>query len=307
MATLLASPWDVTAKTVALARLIEGFLPLSGPETAAINVLSRQTQLLGNEQSLYLEGDRIDRNYVVLSGWVSRHRILEDGRRQITSFALPGDFLSHNNAFVSRRGHSATAHGRAVLASVSDADIAELGQGFPRLGIAFSTLAAREQFLLEEQVIRIGRQSAFERVGHMMLEFLHRLNAAEKNKGLGYQLPITQEVLGDALGLSLVHINRTLRRLRNEGLIAMDHTRQVTILDHDRLAAIAEFSPDYLLHKPMGGPNPIAPAAVAVRLVRILPPSGPFAGDVERIEAINAQARRNAAAIIALNDASPTN
>lgn len=304
MAILMVSHRDVAAKTVPLARLIEGFLPLTGPETAAINALCRQTQSLDNEQSLYLEGDRIDRNFVVLSGWMCRHRILEDGRRQITSFALPGDFLSHNNAFVSRRPHSTTAHGKAVLASVSDADIAKLSQGFPRLGIALSRLATREYFILEEQIIRIGRHSAFERVAHMLLEFFHRLNAVEKTHELEYQMPITQEVLGDALGLSLVHVNRTLRRLRNEGLIAMDHARHITILDSDRLAAIAEFSPDYLLHKPLRGLKPVAPAAIAARLARILPPSGPFAGDAERIKQIDAQAKRNAVAIIASSRAS---
>jgi CRP/FNR family transcriptional regulator len=137
---------DVVANTVPLARLIEGFLPLTGPEKAAVNAPCRQTLALDNERSLYLEGDRIDRNFVVVSGWMCRHRILEDGRRQITSFALPGAFLSHNNAFISRRPHSATAHGKAVLASISDADIAELSHGFPRLDIALSRLAAREHF-----------------------------------------------------------------------------------------------------------------------------------------------------------------
>ncbi|MDA0702747.1 MAG: Crp/Fnr family transcriptional regulator [Proteobacteria bacterium] len=304
MASLIPSNWDVTAKTVTLARLIQGFLPLTGPETAAINALCRQTLALDNEQSLYLEGDRIDNSFVVLSGWICRHHILEDGRRQITSFALPGDFLSHHNAFVAQRTHSATAHGRAVLASISDADIAELSHRFPRLGIALSRLAAREHFLLEEQVVRIGRRNAFERVGHMLLEFFHRLNAVDKTLGLSYQMPITQEVLVDALGLSLVHVNRTLRRLRTEGLIAMDHARHITILDSDRLAAIAEFSPGYLLHQPLRGPKPEALAALAAKFARILPPSGAFAGDTDRIETFEAQAKRNAVAIIASSRAS---
>jgi CRP-like cAMP-binding protein len=106
----------------------------------------------------------------------------------------------------------------------------------------------RERTLLAEQIVRVGRRSAYERVAHLILELLHRLHLVHEADGRSYELPLTQEILGDALGLSLVHVNRTLRRLRKEGLIRMEG--DVLIIDDlDRLMEIAEFDPAYLRHE----------------------------------------------------------
>jgi CRP-like cAMP-binding protein len=232
-----------------LARTIGVFLDLTADETSALDALNRQKVHLAAHQDLYVEGDPIDRTYVVLDGWMCRHRTLEDGRRQIMSFVLPGDLLNHFGAYQPTAVHTVTALTDAVLASFSCHDIVALSRAQPRLGAAFAWLAARKYSLLEEHVVRIGRRSAYERVAHMLLELLHCLNVVEESSDDGYELPVTQEILGDALGLSLVHVNRTLRRLRKEGLIRMDSNRRIVILDMNALMEIVEFCPDYLQHR----------------------------------------------------------
>ncbi|MDA0702751.1 MAG: Crp/Fnr family transcriptional regulator [Proteobacteria bacterium] len=232
-----------------LARTIGVFLDLTEEEISALDALNRQKIHLAAQQDLYLEGDAIDRTYVLLHGWMCRHRTLEDGRRQIMSFVLPGDLLNHFGAYQPTTIHTVTALTDAVLASFSCHDIVSLSRAYPRLGAAFAWLGARKYSLLEEHVVRIGRRNAYERIAHMLLELLHCLNVVDDSCEDGYELPVTQEILGDALGLSLVHVNRTLRRLRKEGLIQMDSNRRIVILDMDALTEIAEFSPDYLQHR----------------------------------------------------------
>lgn len=234
-----------------LTRTIGVFLDLTREETTALNSLNRQKVHLAASQDLFMEGDRVERTYVVLDGWLCRHRTLEDGRRQIMSFALPGDMLNHFAAYQSMSVHTVSALNDVVLASFSCHEIVSLSRDYPRLGAAFAWLAARKYSLLEEHVVRIGRRTAYERIAHMLLELLHRLNVVHDLPDDGYELPVTQEILGDALGLSLVHVNRTLRSLRKEGLIRMESNRRISILDMEALMEIAEFSPDYLQHRPI--------------------------------------------------------
>src|SRR5690606_5159182 len=114
-----------------------------------------------------------------------------------------------------------------------------------RLGAAVAWLAGREESMLAEQVVRLGRRSAYERVAHIFIELFHRLRLVNAVDHHAFDLPLTQEILADTLGLSVVHMNRTLRRLRDDGLLRMKGDR-VAIEDLDRLSQIAEFSPNYL-------------------------------------------------------------
>lgn len=224
------------------------FLHLTAQEVEALDALETREFALAKGQDLAIEGDEIRSTYVVVDGWLGRYRMLEDGRRQIISFALPGDILNLDGALVTDYVYSVMALNDAVVCAVAAEAVTAVTQEHPRLGAAISWMGARERTLLAEQVVRVGRRSAYERVAHLILEFLYRLHLVHEAEKRSYELPLTQEILGDSLGLSLVHVNRILRRLRKEGLIRLDGNT-LSIDDMDRLAEIAEFDPAYLRHE----------------------------------------------------------
>lgn len=182
--------------------------------------------------------------FLMLDGWSCRQKLLEDGRRQIVHFFLAGDMIGAHDLFRRRTAGAVTALSAASLARIEERSVKEMRQRFPRLAGLLFRAAAREHAILLEHAVRLGRHSAYERVVHLLLEFSDRLRTAGL-PGDDYRLPLTQEELADSLGLSLVHMNRTLQRLRREALIRLTSQR-VTLLDRERLVDIAGYSPAYL-------------------------------------------------------------
>ncbi|WP_374471750.1 Crp/Fnr family transcriptional regulator [Phenylobacterium sp.] len=172
----------------------------------------------------------------ILSGWACEMRILPDGRRQIFSFLLPGDpFLIEEQSDLG---------GRAVVAitrlEVMDWTNPFIGGAEARdtLARAMNEAVVQKQDRLLDHMVRIGQLTARERILHLLLELCDRLEAVGLVKGDTFRIPLTQGVFADALGLSLVHINRTLKQLRREGHILLKGG-SVTLLNRHRLAAIA--------------------------------------------------------------------
>jgi CRP-like cAMP-binding protein len=128
--------------------------------------------------------------------------------------------------------------------------IAEICDNHANLALALTWARAREQAILTEHIVRLGRRNAYERLGHLLLELLHRLQLVDKAGSSGYFLPLTQEVLADTLGLSIVHVNRTLRKLRNDQMIELDpRTRRLRILDQEALSEVTGYDQSFLDHK----------------------------------------------------------
>ncbi|CAN7251152.1 Crp/Fnr family transcriptional regulator [Phenylobacterium sp. LjRoot225] len=175
-----------------------------------------------------------ERTIVVVSGWVSETRILPDGRRQIFSFLLPGDVAAMTHA--SNIGN----RGLVALTNVEIADAGALGGGEAGEGPGawLTDASRRREERLFEQIVRIGRLSAKERVLNLLLELYDRLDAIGLVKESAFRIPLTQEVFADALGLSVVHINRTLQQLRREGMVTMGRGT-VMLHDRQRLASFA--------------------------------------------------------------------
>jgi CRP-like cAMP-binding protein len=213
--------------------------PLSQTDVALVRGLTalREQHQPGTE--LYGEGAGL-RPRVLLSGWACRMRMLPDGRRQIFSFLLPGDSIG-----VSRAAPLALTTCIA-LTRVETADAGLLRDAAASdettgLGLACARAAGLEDAQLLDHVMRLGRQTAFERTAHLFLELRQRLAAAGLADGERFPLPLTQEVLADALGLSIVHVNRTLQQLRRDRLIEMK-SGWVVLLEPDVLAARADFA-----------------------------------------------------------------
>jgi CRP-like cAMP-binding protein len=227
----------------ALAQRLSTFAPLSADEMQILNDLPRQTRKYAAREEVCSEG-RMSAPRVLLSGWACRQRLLGDGRRQIVNFLLPGD------PCVPLERPAVVAHCSVVALTpvvVADAKALELAvnvnsASYPGLTRAVRLLTVSEGLLLQDQVVRLGRQTAYERMVHLLLELRGRLSVVKLVVDNVFPLPLTQEILADALGLSIVHVNRTLQQIRRDGMLEF-RGGNVTILDLPMMQAVADWVP----------------------------------------------------------------
>ncbi|WP_119270598.1 Crp/Fnr family transcriptional regulator [Taklimakanibacter deserti] len=192
---------------------------------------------------LLREGEVIPGPHYILDGWALRTRYLSDGRRQIFGFVLPGDAIGLCERERPLALTSLIACTAIALCDASALRSVCLGllPDFPHITRAHQRATALDEAYLLHQIIRIGRQTAYERLVHLFLELNSRCHAAGLSDGSTFEMPLTQEILADCLGLSIVHVNRTLQTLRREQLIEQK-SPIVTIRDKERLVAIAEYA-----------------------------------------------------------------
>lgn len=191
---------------------------------------------------LITEGEPLELPRLIRSGWACRVRLLKDGRRQILNYYLPGDIMG----FSTEPEPTALAS-YASLTRLMTMDIGNLRSlvlerpaDFPDLTAACRKMKVNEEFYLLSQITRIGRQKAYERVAHLLLEFYNRLKRTGLVDGNTFQLPLTQEALADGLGLSAVHVNRTFKLLKRKNYVRIERS-SVTLLEPDLLADLAGY------------------------------------------------------------------
>lgn len=222
-------------------RRLSGFAPLSEQERSII----RQTCAAPGEvragTELYVEGERLAKPGALLAGWACRLRHLADGRRQIFDFLLPGDLFGHPTAAEPLATTSAVTLTAVSIASTGCLfEMVREPERFPGLARAWAAAQARQEACLLNHVVRLGRQTAYERIAHLLVELGHRLDEIGFPLGSFVPMPLTQEVMADALGLSVVHVNRTLQQLRRERLIEMK-AASLRLIEPAALAAVADF------------------------------------------------------------------
>ncbi|MBL8579671.1 MAG: Crp/Fnr family transcriptional regulator [Mesorhizobium sp.] len=180
----------------------------------------------------------------LLEGWVAVYTLLEDGRRQIVQFALPGAILG---VLPSRRAPAtvgAQALTEVVVSVIPVSVLTSHSQADPEIGMRLARSLAHDCNLAFDHLTSIGRRSARERVAHLLLELFTRYRAQwPGNRSEEMVLPLTQEQIGDATGLTFVHVNRVLSALRKEGIVQF-HYRRLRILDPDRLIEVAGVDPE---------------------------------------------------------------
>jgi CRP-like cAMP-binding protein len=229
----------------ALVRKLDRLIELDNSQREYLESLQRNIRHLNSGDDLIQRGQVYDAAFVIRSGWAMRYRMLQDGRRQILSFALPGDFLGLSPTFKRTSGHAIAALTDIETAALTADQIDAMYRDQARLSAALNWAAARDYAMLAEQVVRLGRQTAYERTAHLILELWERLRIVDMTQDHNFVFPFTQEEIADTLGLSTVHVNRTLKRLRQEGLISVARHR-VIIHDVHQLRRIAEYDFDYL-------------------------------------------------------------
>jgi len=191
------------------------------PELALVRAAADRRFRHGPGEELLGLGASPRRPRFVVAGWAACQRALPDGRRQILRFILPGDAMGLAPKSARGAGWSIVAMTAVETFDAEPAlEAAESGAA-PGLAAAFAAMAAKDEELLIDHMVRLGRQTAYERVAHFLLELQRRLQLVGLGDSQRFPLPLTQEMLADALGLSIVHVNRTLQQLRRDRLIEL--------------------------------------------------------------------------------------
>ena len=227
--------------TERLARLVA----LTPAESDVLREFQANPRRIARGREIIAEGRKYDGLSVLLDGVALRYRVLQDGRRQILNIILPGDFIGFPGCFFESALYSISALTDCTVSPVSFARFLGLFETQPRLAAVIFWSLSCEAAMYAEHLIGVGRRSALERVAHFLLEILTRLQAIGLAGEHSYRLPLTQELLADALGLSVQYVNQTLRQLREENLVVIER-HQVEILNFDALAALADFERTYL-------------------------------------------------------------
>lgn len=228
-----------------LARKLNLHHRLSDAGRKAILGLPHKIRRLEAQSYILREGDRPDRCAVLLDGYAFRHKLTGDGSRQILAINIPGEALDFQNLFLEEADHNVQMLSRGVIADVPREAIEALIDAHSEVGRAILITTLVEASIFREWVVNIGQRDSRSRIAHLLCEFAYRLNAQALSTGALYELPITQEQLADATGLTPVHVNRVLQALHREGLIDRDR-RMIRFPSWERMRDVADFNPRYL-------------------------------------------------------------
>lgn len=219
---------------------------LDESDRAALLSLRHATRTLQPQSYLIREGEISLRwcSYIV-SGLAFRHKLTADGRRQIVGIRVPGDLLDLQHLFLDMADHNIQALTTLEVIDINRKDLQELVLARPAIARAMWVETLIEASIVREWVLNVGRRDGHGRIAHLLCEFAVRMQEIGSDRHLGYHLPITQEQLGDAVGLTSVHVNRMMKLLVSEGVIAFDR-RNIKILNWERLRVAGDFSSLYL-------------------------------------------------------------
>lgn len=217
---------------------------LTDEDRRLLRSVAVETRLVDARQDLIREGEVPDAVHLVLDGFACRYKMLDDGGRSIVAFLLPGDFCDLHVAILGHMDHSIGTLAPCIVVEIPRVKIEELTT-HPRIARALWWATLVDEAILREWLVSMGRRPAHKQLAHLLCELLFRLRAVGRASDGMFELPVTQEELGDALGVSTVHVNRVLQQLREDGLISLQG-RLVTILDLPALTRFSTFNPNYL-------------------------------------------------------------
>ena len=202
-------------------------------------------RFIAARRDILSEGERPDHVHVILEGWAARYKTLRDGSRQIVAFLIPGDFCDLHVTILGQMDHGIVALTRCRIAYIPSMQLDSLTSDHNGLTKALWWATLVDEGVLREWILNVGRRDAFERIGHLLCELHARMQMVGLVEDDRLALPLTQDQLADATGLTPVHVNRTLQRLRAEDLIEIGSGR-LAILDVTKLREAVGFDGNYL-------------------------------------------------------------
>ena len=204
-----------------LARKLNKFIALSRDELKSLADLQAARVKVKQGKQLTQEGQIDHKVFVLHSGWACSYKDLPSGSRQIISFPIAGDCVGLRSVLLKTADHSFSALTDSVVSPVDGKHILRCVTEFPRLGAALLWAASRDEAMVVEHLVSVGRRSALERTAHFFMELAERLNLVGLASEVEFKCPLSQFVLADALGLTSIHINRVLRQLREQQLLTL--------------------------------------------------------------------------------------
>ena len=233
---------------------LERYISLSDDDLESLWHLVEAERTVSRRRDLVVDGYEYRKLCFIESGFAARYKLLRNGKRQIVNLLLPGDVVGLPGSFVQRARYSVLALTDMKLQICSVKDYIELCYNRPQFGLMLSWLAIHEAITCAEHAINTGRRTPTERLAHLLLELYSRLQMVGLAGEWSYDLPLSQEVISDALALSVPHLNRTLAKLRAEGLISLSN-HQVSLTDPASLEILGHFQPPDLTPIPALAPK----------------------------------------------------
>ncbi len=228
-----------------LVKKLQLWRPLGQAEQQAILALPHKLEEVLPNKYLVREGDQPSHSCVLLEGFAFRHKVLVDGSRSISAVHMKGDAVDLQNSLLGTADHSVQTLTRATVAFIPREEIQRIAFEFPLIGMAMWYDTLVDGSIFREWIANVARRDAAGRLAHLLCEFGLRLEAIELGDRLSYELPMTQEQLADATGMTSVHVNRTLMDLETRGLIARAK-KFVAVADWKRLEDVGGFNDNYL-------------------------------------------------------------
>ena len=227
-------------------RKLEYWVQFSPEDRAALLALPHTVKDLEQHQYIVRERDRTAFSCVMISGFSIRHKIVTGGNRQIVSIHMKGELVDLHNSMLGIADHSVQMLTAGRIATVPREEIARIAFERPAIGRAMWIDTLVDGSIFREWIANVGRRNARTRTSHLLCEFALRLKVAGLAEQTDYDLPMTQEQLADATGLTAVHVNRTIKGLEADGLIARATPRSITIGDWKKLAYAGDFDSSHL-------------------------------------------------------------
>lgn len=229
----------------AILRKLSIFADLDGPEMTLLDEATSDVRKTAARRDIISEGERPEHLHLIIDGWATRYKILSSGSRQITAFLLPGDFCDLHTTILGHMDHAIGALTPCRVAWIPSDWFDRLTAEHSGLTRALWWGTLLDEAILRNWVVNIGRRDAYERIAHLLCELHARMQMIGLVDDDRLELPITQEELADATGLTPVHVNRKLQRLRGDNLIELSGG-VLTIKNVAELKRVAGFDPSYL-------------------------------------------------------------
>ncbi|WP_377192820.1 Crp/Fnr family transcriptional regulator [Ruegeria meonggei] len=238
----------MNTNTSPLTQKLSAFVALAEAELAVLAQLHQRRRTFEAGRDLVHQGQSEQAAYILAAGWVVSYKIQPDGSRQIVDFQIPGDFLGLRSVLLHTSDHGIEPIVEIEAAEVLVSDLLQAFAETPRLATAILWAVSRDEAMVVEHLVGLGRRDADARMAHFLLELGVRLSLVGMGSKKGYACPLTQYHLADALGLSAIHVNRVLRKLREDELVTFQDGF-VTFNNYEGLVKLADFDPAYLDQK----------------------------------------------------------
>lgn len=231
---------------------LQSYVDLATGEIATLTSLLARVREVRRGREIIVQGQPYHSLVILNRGLALRYKVLQNGKRQVLNLVVPGDLIGLPACLFENAIGAVSCLTDGSICTVAFTDLFDVFRRHPRIGVALFWISARETAIYAERLATIGRRSAYERMAHLILEVLLRLQAVGLADATSFEMPMTQEMLADSLGLSLQHVNRMIRNLREEGLASVEE-HKVVIQDFDSMVRLAGFEATYLLTHRISG------------------------------------------------------